>query len=89
MTAPADAIDQALTDVVERVLGELLDKPLATVEEVAEVLQIGRTACHDACRRGELPSIRFGRRRLIPVPALAGWLLGAEASAHTPGGGDE
>ena len=51
-----------------------------TVEEVAALLGLGRTAAYEAARRGEIPSRRLGRRVVIPVPALLAW-LGAD---HPP-----
>jgi len=45
-----------------------------SVEEVASILRIGRTAAYEAARRGQLPSRRLGRRVLVPVPALLEWL---------------
>jgi excisionase family DNA binding protein len=41
-----------------------------SVEEAAERLGIGRSSAYAAVRRGELPVIRFGRRLIVPVPAL-------------------
>jgi excisionase family DNA binding protein len=43
-----------------------------TVEQVAEVLGTSRTAAYDAIHRGEIPSVRFGRRIRIPRHALLG-----------------
>lgn len=43
---------------------------LATVDEVREVLPIGRDAVYAAVRSGELPSIRIGRRVLVPRAGL-------------------
>lgn len=92
MTAPAEAIpnvgvddpEHVLAPLVTRLLGDLLDHPLAPVEDVARVLDLGRTATFDACARGDLPSVRIGRRVLIPVPALVRWLLtGATGDAVT------
>jgi excisionase family DNA binding protein len=51
-----------------------------TVEEAAIVLRIGRNSAYEAIRRGELPSIRVGRRLLVPRLALER-LLGAEAES--------
>jgi excisionase family DNA binding protein len=39
--------------------------------EAARVLRIGRSACYTACSKGELPSIRIGRRVLIPKAGIA------------------
>lgn len=46
-----------------------------TVEEAAEVLgPIGRGTAYEAVRRGEIPSLRLGRRILVPVPRLLAML---------------
>jgi excisionase family DNA binding protein len=41
-----------------------------TVVEVAKILRIGRLSAYQAIERGEVPSIRIGRRILIPRTAL-------------------
>jgi excisionase family DNA binding protein len=51
-----------------------------TVAEAAEVLGISRSAAYEALRRGQIPSIRLGRRILVPVFALSQRLCG-ESSA--------
>ena len=51
-----------------------------SVEEVASLLGLGRTATYEAARRGEIPSRRLGRRVIVPVPALLEW-LGVSAPA--------
>jgi excisionase family DNA binding protein len=54
-----------------------------TVEEAAQVLGIGRNAAYDAAKRGELPTIRIGRRLLVPSAALDRLLEGAtSATTH-------
>lgn len=52
-----------------------------TVEEVAGLLGLGRTAAYEAARRGEIPSRRLGRRVVVPVPALLDWLGATESAA--------
>ena len=42
----------------------------ATIVEVAKVLGIGRNQAYEAARRGEIPSIRIGKRLLVPLAAL-------------------
>jgi excisionase family DNA binding protein len=37
-----------------------------TVDEVAEILRIGRISAYQAIERGEIPSVRVGRRILVP-----------------------
>ena len=41
-----------------------------TVDETASALGISRNAAYEGVRRGEIPSIRVGRRLLVPRPAL-------------------
>ena len=53
----------------------------ATVEEAATVLGIGRNTAYEGIRSGEIPSIRVGRRVLVPKAALARLLEGAQRSA--------
>ncbi|MBS1848303.1 MAG: helix-turn-helix domain-containing protein [Actinobacteria bacterium] len=52
-----------------------------TIEEVAGLLGLGRSAAYEAARRGEIPSRRLGRRVLVPVPALLDWLGATESAA--------
>jgi excisionase family DNA binding protein len=42
-----------------------------TVEEAAATLGISRAFAYEAVRRGDIPSIRIGRRVLVPQAALA------------------
>jgi excisionase family DNA binding protein len=41
-----------------------------TADEVAEVLRLGRNTVYDSLRTGVIPSVRIGRRLLIPKAAL-------------------
>ncbi len=65
--------------------------PTISVERAAELLSIGRASAYRAAQTGELPTIRFGRRLVVPTARLAA-LLGAAndqgQDAH-PGDGDE
>jgi excisionase family DNA binding protein len=47
-----------------------------TVEETAELLHVSRGSAYESARRGELPTLRLGRRVLVPVPALLKMLEG-------------
>lgn len=40
-------------------------KHVGTVEEAAEVLQISRNSAYEAVKKGQIPSIRVGRRILV------------------------
>ncbi len=55
-------------------LDALDGRVILTIEEAAGVLGLGRSACYEAARRGEIPTRRLGRRVLVPVPALLRWL---------------
>ena len=58
-----------------------------SVGEAAEILGIARRSAYRAAANGQLPTIRVGRRLLVPTARL-GELLGMPASA-LPGGGRE
>jgi excisionase family DNA binding protein len=46
------------------------DKLLLTVSEAAARLGIGRSHTYTFVQRGELPSVKLGRARRVPVEAL-------------------
>ena len=56
-----------------------------TIEQVAQMLGVGRSTAYDAARRGELPVVRLGRRLLVPKARL-GELLGIEVAEQTATG---
>lgn len=41
-----------------------------SVEEVAPILGIGRSSAYQLARSGQIPTLRLGRRLLVPVAAL-------------------
>jgi excisionase family DNA binding protein len=45
---------------------EQKDPTAFTVDEVAKLLRIGRISAYQAIERGDIPSIRIGRRILVP-----------------------
>lgn len=60
-------------------------RPTMTVEESGELLGISRSTAYDAVRTGQIPSIRVGRRLLVPTAAIRRMLqlddaTGAKAS---------
>lgn len=55
------------------VLGRAL---LLTVEEAAELLRLGRTTTYELVMRGEIPSVKIGRRRLVVRSGLSEFVLG-------------
>ena len=52
-----------------------------TVEEAGQWLGIGRSAAYAAANRGELPTIRIGRRMVVPKDALERMLAGQGTAA--------
>lgn len=51
--------------------------PTLTVEQAGEMLGISRQSAYAAVRKGEIPSLAVGRRRVVPTAALLK-LLGIE-----------
>src|SRR5581483_7953846 len=47
-----------------------------TAREVAERLRISEAAVYEACRRGELPCLRIGRRIVFPCRRFDAWFNG-------------
>jgi excisionase family DNA binding protein len=47
---------------------------LLTVEEATKRLRIGRTTIHELVQRGELASLKIGRRRLFTETAVAAFI---------------
>ena len=52
------------------------DKLGYNVPEAGRLLGLSRQSAYEAARRGELPTVRFGRRLIVPKVALER-LLGA------------
>jgi excisionase family DNA binding protein len=48
-----------------------------TIAEAAERLGIGRNQGYEAARNGQIPTIKIGKRLLVPVTALENKLLNA------------
>jgi excisionase family DNA binding protein len=45
-----------------------------SVDDACTTLSIGRTLLFDLIRRGELTSVKIGRRRLVPVASLEAYV---------------
>ena len=41
-----------------------------SVPQAGHLLGLGRFAAYEAARKGEIPTVRMGRRKLVPVRAL-------------------
>lgn len=61
--------------------GSSLERRTLTVEEAGRMLGIGRGASYAAAQRGEIPTIRIGRRLLVPVDRLERLLAGETTDA--------
>ena len=46
------------------------EKLTITVPEAGRALGIGRNAAYAAARNGELPTVKIGKRLLVPIVAL-------------------
>jgi excisionase family DNA binding protein len=53
------------------VLPDPTERPTLTVDAVAEILGLDRKTVYAAINSGELPSLRVGRRILVPTSWLA------------------
>lgn len=48
-----------------------MDVTLFTIDEAATQLRVSRWSVYNLIRSGQLRTIKIGRRRLVPVDALA------------------
>jgi excisionase family DNA binding protein len=51
-----------------------------TVEEAARALRIGKNQAYAAVRSGQIPSIKIGRRLLVPRQRLLEHINGGDAA---------
>ena len=49
---------------------ERIQRKTMTVPEAAKALGIGLSVAYEAARTGELPTVKIGKRILVPVVAL-------------------
>lgn len=63
-----------------------MERKTISVAEAGQVLGIGRSAAYEAARRGQLPTIKIGRRLLVPITLLDHLLAGSKAQAQDGGG---
>lgn len=62
----------------QRVMPDPEAEPTLTIEHAGEILGLGRASSYAAARRGEIPTIPFGRRRVVPTAMLRA-MLGLDA----------
>lgn len=58
------------TDSERPSVSEIRDLATVSVEVAGRFLGLGRAGAYEAARRGDLPTIRIGKRLFVPVPAL-------------------
>lgn len=58
--------------------GSDANQTVLTIEEAARVLRISRQSAYEAARRGEIPTVRIGRRLLVPKRRLERLLDGTD-----------
>lgn len=64
--------------------------PTLSVDEAGEMLGISRRSAYRAAARGEIPTLRLGRRLLVPTPRLLALLGAADGhAAELPAGDPE
>jgi excisionase family DNA binding protein len=68
------------TATTTREVEALLERKVLTVPETGKVLRIGRDAAYRAAAAGEIPTLRIGRRIVVPVPALLDMLSGSHGT---------
>jgi excisionase family DNA binding protein len=54
-----------------------LERRTIKIEEAARVLGISRNTAYDAAKNGQLPTVKIGKRLLVPTAALDRLLQGA------------
>ena len=60
-----------------------VDRLTVTVAQAAVMLGISRTSAYERVRRGEIPTVRLGRRLLVPIARLMALLEGEPPAAST------
>jgi excisionase family DNA binding protein len=61
--------------VTTSLVPDAASKPTMQVDDVAKALGLGRAAAYNGVQTGEIPSIRIGRRIVVPTAAVRRMLL--------------
>ena len=59
------------------------NKVTLTVDQAGEILGLSRNSAYAAVKRGEIPSIIFGGRTIIPIVAFVWKLMGADKATES------
>jgi len=79
MSAPVQS-----TTSTDLTLADLQRRPTLTVEEAGRVLGLARGGAYTAARRGQIPTIRVGRRLVVPSAALLRMLDAVDGQPRQP-----
>ena len=63
-------------------MGITAQRQTYTIEETARILGLGRSSAYAAAARGEIPTIRIGRKLLVSRRALERLLAGDSAGVR-------
>jgi excisionase family DNA binding protein len=63
--------------MVNKLAAPQSERRIVTVNEAASMLRISRAAAYQAAKRKQIPTIRIGRRVLVPLAALERMLASA------------
>ena len=59
------------------------ERLVLTIAEAGKLLSLSRGSAYEAARRGDIPTIRIGRRLLVPRAALERMLAECESKPGT------
>lgn len=80
---PTKSVDEIAAALLR--MPDPLTQPTMTVDEVAPFYGLGRWSAYEAVRRGDIPSLRVGKRILIPTAAVRRHLgIDPPAPVETP-----
>jgi excisionase family DNA binding protein len=74
------AVEDSMRARIAAELNEL--PPTITVERAARLLGLSRSAAYRAAATGQLPTLAFGRRRVVPTFRLMQMLGMSEEASH-------
>jgi excisionase family DNA binding protein len=69
---------QYLEGAIARLAGRG-ERLVLSISETASLLGISRSSAYELARRGELPTMQLGRRRVVPRSALAAFVAAGTA----------
>jgi excisionase family DNA binding protein len=62
--------------------GRTVERKTLTVEQAGKALGIGRGLAYELVGTGDIPSIRLGRRIVVPIAAVEAMLRSPDPSPH-------